>query len=336
MITINSFLFAFLVIYVFGSVANIIIDIVNADHLRKKGMRAPPEFKGLVDDAKLSDINSYTADNTRISVVKSLISILFFLAIILYGFLPWLDSLFSDLNYIIAGLLFFAIPGVMTSLIDLPFDFYHVFVIEQKYGFNTRTVKIWTVDLIKSTIISIILGGILLSIILAIIKYGGHLWWLWAWMILLSFQLLVTVIYPTVIAPIFNKFVPIADKELENAIRELAEREGIPVTGIFQMDAGKRSRHTNAYFSGLGKNKRIVLYDTLIQAHDNDEILAVLAHEMGHLKKGHIKKQLMLVSIVSLIVFYTAGWMLKWELIYTSFGFTTTPAYAGLFLISIL
>ncbi|MFC1840145.1 M48 family metallopeptidase, partial [Thermodesulfobacteriota bacterium] len=199
-----------------------------------------------------------------------------------------------------------------------------------------RTLKIWITDIIKSAIISVILGGILLSVILAMIEYGGNLWWLWTWMVFMAFQLMVTIIYPTVIAPVFNKFTPVEDKELEKSIKEMADRENIPLAGMFQMDAGKRSRHTNAYFTGLGKSKRIVLYDTLINAHDNNEILAVLAHEMGHLKKGHIKKQLMLVTVTSLIAFYTVAWMLKWELIYTSFGFTATPAYAGLFLIAIL
>jgi STE24 endopeptidase len=336
MITINCFLLVFLLVYVFGSVADIVIDIVNAAHLRRNGMKTPPAFKGLVDDKKLIDINSYTVDNTKISVLKNLVSIIFFLVIIISGFLPWLTNAVSGFDYIIAGLLFFAALGVITSLIDLPFDYYNVFIIEEKYGFNTRTLRIWITDIIKSVIISVILGGILLSLILAMVEYCGNLWWLWAWMVFMIFQLLVTVIYPTVIAPIFNKFTPVEDKGLEKSIREMADREGIPVEEIFQMDAGKRSRHTNAYFTGLGKSKRIVLYDTLMKAHTNDEILAVLAHEMGHLKKGHIKKQLLLVTVTSLLIFYAAAWMLKWELIYISFGFTTTPTYAGLFLIAIL
>ena len=336
MITINGFLITFLIIYIFGSFADIAMDIVNAVHLKKTGMKVPTVFKGIVNDRKLRDINSYTVDNTRVSVFKSLISVFFFLAVIIYGFLPWLSDMVSGFNNIISGLLFFTVLGIITSLIDLPFDLYTVFVVEEKYGFNTRTLKIWISDLIKAAIISVILGGILLSVVLVMIEYGGNLWWLWSWMIFMAFQLIVTVIYPTVIAPLFNRFTRIEDKELERSIREMAERENISLTGIFQMDAEKRSRHTNAYFTGLGKNKRIVLFDTLIKAHSNEEILAVLAHEIGHLKKGHIKKQLFLVTVVSLIAFYITAWMLKWEYIYTSFGFTETPAYAGLFLISML
>ncbi|MGD9161815.1 MAG: M48 family metallopeptidase [Desulfobacteraceae bacterium] len=336
MITINSFLFAFIIVYVFGSVADILIDILNATHLKKNGMVVPKGFSGYIDGPQLKKITSYTADNTRISVIKSLVSMIFFLAIILYGFLPWLSDLLSELNYIFAGLIFFAVPGIITSIVGLPFNYYSVFTIEEKYGFNTSDLKTWVLDIIKSFIISLLLGGVLLSLLLLMIKSAGKLWWLWAWGIFLAFQLLMTVIYPTVIAPIFNKFTPIDDSELEEAIRELAEGEDISVTGIFQMDAGKRSRHTNAYFSGLGKSKRIVLYDTLIESHDRDEILAVLAHEIGHLKKGHIKKQLILVSIISLVLFYMAAFMIDWDIMYKSFGFTANPFYAGLFLISIL
>ena len=336
MIAINSFLFAFFIIYIFGSVADIFIDILNATHLKKKGMVVPVGFTDYVDDTQLEKISAYTADNTRISVIRSIAGMIFFLGIILFGFLPWLSHLLHNINFVIAGLIFFAVPGIITSIIDLPFNYYSVFIVEEKYGFNRSDIKTWILDNIKSLIISLILGGILLSLLLLMIRSAGQLWWLWAWCIFLAFQLLMTVIYPTIIAPLFNKFTPIDDSDLEEAIRKLAEREGISVTGIFKMDAGKRSRHTNAYFSGLGKSKRIVLYDTLLEAHDRDEILAVLAHEIGHLKKGHIKKQLILISIISLVLFYIAAWMINWDIMYKSFGFTAKPIYAGIFLVSIL
>ncbi len=336
MISINSFLISYIVIYIFGSVADILLDIINTAYLKKHGMITPPCFSGCLDDSKLSKITSYTIDKTRISVIQSIAGFVFFLVIILYGFLPWLSDILKNLNYIPAGLLFFAVPGFITFVIGLPFSYYGLFVIEEKYGFNTSSLKTWIIDNIKSVIISLVLGGILLSLLLLMVKFTGRFWWLWAWGIFLSFQLLMTIIYPTVIAPLFNKFKPVENKDLEKAIRELAENKGISVTGIFQMDAGKRSRHTNAYFSGLGKSKRIVLYDTLISSHNKEEIVAVLAHEIGHLKKGHIKKQLFLMGVVSLALFYIAAWMIDWDIMYKSFGFTEKTFYAGLFLISIL
>lgn len=336
MITINSFLLIYIIVYVSGSVADIVIDVINAAYLKKNGKKAPACFEGLLDESKLAKITSYTADKTRVSVIQTIFGMIFFLAIILYGFLPWLSDMLKNMNYLLAGLLFFAAPGVISLIIGLPFSYYNIFVIEEKYGFNTSTLKTWIIDHIKSLVISLILGGILLSIFFMMVKLTGEMWWLYAWFIFIAFQLLMTVLYPTVIAPIFNKFTPIEDKELEQAIRALAEKSGVPVTGIFQMDAGKRSKHTNAYFTGLGKSKRIVLYDTLISSHTKDEILAVLAHEIGHLKKGHIKKQLILMSVLSIIMFYIAAWMLDWDIMYESFGFTEKPFYAGLFLISIL
>lgn len=336
MITINSFLFAFIIIYISGSVADIILDIINSAYLKKNGMKAPACFEGFLDDVKLARMTSYTADNTRVSVIQSVAGMIFLLMIILYGFLPWLYGNLKDMNYIIAGLIFFAVPGAITSVIGLPFSYYSIFVIEEKYGFNTSSLKIWIMDHIKSLIISVILGGILLSIFFLMVNLTGNIWWIYAWAIFILFQLLMTILYPTVIAPLFNKFTSIEDKELEQAIKELSEKSGVPVTGIFQMDAGKRSRHSNAYFTGLGKSKRIVLYDTLISSHERDEILAVLAHEIGHLKKGHIKRQFVLMGIISFILFYIAAWMLEWEIMYKSFGFTETPFYAGLFLIGVI
>ncbi len=336
MIAINSFLIIFLIIFIIGSIADIFMDIINAAHLKKNGMVVPQGFEDSVDESKLKKMTSYTVDNTRVSVLQGVVSMLLFLAIILFGLLPWVSGLVADYNYIIAGLVFFAVPSILSSVLGLPFSYYGVFVIEEKYGFNTTDLKTWIIDNIKSLILAVIFGGILLSLVLLMIKSAGKLWWLWAWGIFLGFQLLMTVIYPTVIAPIFNKFTPIEDSDLEKAIRDLAEKQGLSITGIFQMDAGKRSRHTNAYFSGLGKSKRIVLYDTLIESHTKEEILGVLAHEIGHLKKGHIKKQLALVSVISLALFYIAAWMIEWNIMYESFGFSSTPFYAGLFLISIL
>jgi STE24 endopeptidase len=165
---------------------------------------------------------------------------------------------------------------------------------------------------------------------------AGKTWWIWAWAVFFSFQLLMTVLYPTFIAPLFNKFIPLEDSVLVGKIEELAEKEGINVGGIFLMDATKRSRHTNAYFSGLGRAKRIVLFDSLVQSHERDEIIAVLAHEMGHLKKNHIKKQIATIGLISIFLFYLASKMIHWEVMFTSFGFSVMPAYAGLFLVGVL
>jgi STE24 endopeptidase len=336
MIPINRVLIAYLTIYFFTSVADLIIDAINAGNLKKYEEQVPEPFHGIIGKDELRKINRYTVQKINLSHVETIIGKIVFLFIILSGLLPWLAEGLKDVHFVLAGLIFFAIPGLIGAVVDLPFDYYHIFVIEEKYGFNTRTFKIWLLDLLKSLLITVIIGTALLSLLLIMVKYTGNNWWIWAWFIFFSFQILMAVIYPIIIAPIFNKFIPLEQGELSEKIAHLVENEGFTLKGVFQMDAGKRSRHTNAYLSGLGKSKRIVLFDTLMKAHDDDEILAVLAHEMGHLKRKHMKKQLLIMGLSSVMLFYLASQMMTWQSMYQSFGFSSMPAYAGIFLVMVL
>jgi STE24 endopeptidase len=336
MITINIFLSAYLAVYLISAFMGILIDLINAAHLKKYNGAVPEGFENIIDEKKLSEMERYTRDNTRFGVCETVFSKTVFLIIILSGLLPWFQKSIEGLHYIVAGLLFFALPGLIGFLAGIPFDYYHTFHIEERFGFNTNTIRTWIIDHIKSILISVILFTFLISCLLLMIRHAGALWWLWAWIFFMSFQMLMIVIYPTLIAPLFNKFEPVKDLELDRAIRDLAEKEDLRIRDIFQMDAGKRSRHTNAYFTGLGKTKRIVLYDTLIEAHSRDEILSVLAHEIGHLKLGHIKKQIMLITIASFFLFFIISKALGWGLLYKSFGFTSMPQYIGIFLIALL
>lgn len=336
MISFNLLLIVYLSVYLASSAGGLLIERINANHLKKSGDRIPEAFNGTVDKEELKRINQYTFDNTNFSLVETIAGDILFLFIILSGILPWLAKPLSQFNFVLAGLIFFAIPAFLSAAMGLPFGYYHSFVLEERYGFNTTTLKIWVSDLLKALVLACILGGILLSSLLLMVKYAGNTWWIWTWAIFLGFQLLMTVLYPTVIAPLFNKFTPLEDPDLIKRIEELAEREGLSIKGIYQMDATKRSKHTNAYFSGLGKAKRIVLFDSLIQAHDTDEIVAVLAHEIGHFKKNHIKKQLAITAVASFLLFYLASRMITWEAMYQSFGFSVMPAYAGIFLVGVL
>lgn len=336
MVAINVFLVLYLAIYLFSSAADLVVEMINSKHLKKYRKQVPETFRGIIDEEKLRKINQYTLHKTNFSLVETILGKMVFLFIILSGLLPWLTGMLRDVHFVVAGLIFFAIPGLLGTLVDLPFDYYHVFVIEEKYGFNTRTLKTWLLDLLKSMLVTMVLGTFLLSMLLMMVKYAGHTWWIWAWAIFFSFQLLMSVLYPIVIAPIFNKFTPLEDGELSDKIGRLAEKEGFTIKGVFQMDATKRSRHTNAYLSGLGKAKRIVLFDTLLEAHEDDEILAVLAHEMGHLKRNHIKKNLFIIGLASIVLFYLASEMITWGAMYKAFGFSLMPSYAGLFLVAVL
>jgi STE24 endopeptidase len=336
MIPFNIYLIAYICIYLISAALKTVIERININYLQKHGNTVPATFQGVIYEEELIEIIRYTSDNVRFKLVQTLVIKSLFLFIIISGILPWLADNLADTNFLLAGLVFFAVIGLIEMLADIPFDYYHSFVIEDRYGFNTKTIKIWISDLIKSLLVIIVLGGFLLSALLLMLEYAGMNWWVWAWVVFLCFQLLVTVLYPTVIAPLFNKFTPLEENNLKTDIEQLAKKEGIEIEGIYQMDATRRTRHTNAYFSGLGKAKRIVLFDSLIQSHSQEEVLSILAHEIGHLKKNHIKKQLVISSIVSLFLFYVASELITSHVMYESFGFSNTPNYVGLFLVGIL
>jgi STE24 endopeptidase len=336
MISLNTFLFFYLAAYVLNLILELTTEGLNLRYAKKYGKAVPEAFKETIEQKELALINQYTLDNTRFTLVQASVTRIIFLSIILSGILPWIAEVLSGLNFVAAGLIFFSVPGLFMGLAGLPFEYYQSFVIEQRYGFNTQTIKIWLSDLVKSLLVTTIFGSILLSLLLLMMTYTGETWWIWAWALFFSFQFLMIILYPTVIAPLFNKFTPIEERVLVGKIEELAQRGGISIKGVFQMDATRRSRHTNAYFSGLGKTKRIVLFDSLIQSHKADEIIAVLAHEMGHLKKNHVKKQIAAVGLVSILLFYVASLMVNWEMMFRGFGFSVMPAYAGLFLVGIL
>jgi len=336
MIPLNIYLITYICIYLTSFALYIVIERINANYLKRYGQKVPVAFNGMIDEKELKKISRYTADNIRFKLVQTGVSKVIFLYIILSGILPWLAASLVQVNFLIAGLVFFAVIGLVEVSMGLPFDYYHSFVLEERYGFNTKTLKIWLSDLVKSMVVVIIIGTFLLCSLFLMVKYAGQNWWIWAWAIFLCFQLLMTILYPTIIAPLFNKFTPLEDSELEDSIKRLTKEEGLNVGGIYQMDATRRTRHTNAYFSGLGRAKRIVLFDSLIQSHSQDEILAILAHEVGHLKKNHIKKQLIIIAFVSLLLFFMASKLLTWNVIYESFGFSNMPCYVGLFLVGIL
>jgi STE24 endopeptidase len=334
----NILLILFLVLFAAGSISRWLLTYINVGYLRLHGRDVPEVFQGEIDEGTLSRMSDYTADSSRFGSIEHFFDDMVTLIILLSGFLPLLVVLILswNLNFILSGLIFFGILALISSVLDIPFSLYSTFVIEKKYGFSTITIKLWITDLIKSLLISMILMGILLGAMLALIHYAEHSWWFWVWVVFSAFQLLMVWLYPVLIAPLFNKFEPVQNEELKDAIIALMEKVGLKTEGVFQFDAGKRSKHTNAYFTGLGKTKRIVLYDTLLSSHSSDEILSVLAHEAGHWKKKHIMKQLVFTEAASLGVFYLIYRLMDWPLLYETFGFAEKLPYVGLLLISAL
>ena len=337
-IAFNFLLIGFLALYFLQLIFSLWLEAINRRHLKTQGGQVPKPLEGFIDGQKLSRIVDYTQENSRFSSIQQIFSDLVLLVILLSGFLPFIDGLARHWGFpfILSGLFFWLVPGLITSLLDLPFDYYHTFRIEEKYGFNKSDLKTWITDQLKGAALSLVLFSLILSLILWMIRLSPSHWWLWGFLILSLFQLLMAVLYPVLIAPIFNKFEPLRDQELAEKISRLMQEAGIRIKGLFQMDAGKRSGHTNAYFTGLGRTKRIVLFDTLLQSHPQEEILAVLAHEVGHFKGRHILKQFFLFAFSMLAAFYLFYLLIDWPLLYRTFGFQNSTAYAGLFLVAIL
>ena len=338
MIQFNVLLIAFLAVFIFQILFQIFLNLINVNHLRRHGDHVPPIFQDTINKEKFSKIIAYTADSTRFGIVERLFDQVVLLVILLTGLLPWLIEVITawHIGFIGGGLVFFAIIAAFSNLIGIPFELYSTFVIEDRYGFNTKTYKLWFIDWLKGMAVSFILGGIVIFFLLVLVYHVTNAWWFFAWIVISLFELLIMWLYPVVIAPLFNKFEPIANKELEDKITTLMGKAELAVKGVFQMDAGKRSKHTNAYFTGIGRTKRIVLFDTLLASHDSEEILSVLAHEAGHWMKKHIIKQLILLEILSLIGLFIVAQLLNWQLLYQTFGFSEQINYVGLFLVPVI
>ena len=326
----------FLILFIGRMVLRYILQQLNMKSLKAHGKEIPPVFQGEIDEAILNKMVDYTYDQSRLETRENLVSDIMDL-VVLFLLLPlWVGWLTVMPVHIIGqALIFFAVLAVINGISGLPFDLYHTFVLERKYGFSTITWKIWIVDLLKSVLISSILLAVMISSLMAFIAYLPKSWWFWGWAFFTLFQLVLLWLYPVLIAPLFNKFEPIKDEALKESISALLNKAGFQAKGIYQVDEGKRSRHTNAYFTGIGKTKRIVLYDTLLLSHTPEEIVSVLAHEIGHWKKKHILKQLAFMIVASLVLFYLVYRIVNWPPLYSAFGVMQTPVYAGLFLVSL-
>jgi STE24 endopeptidase len=332
----KALLILFLVLFVGRIACRYFLQQLNIRNLKIYGKIIPPVFQGEIDEATLAKMVDYTYDNSRLTAKENLAGDGIELAI-LFLLLPWLVLWITGLNLHIIGqaLIFFGLLAIISGIAGLPFDLYDTFVLEKKYGFSTITWRLWITDLIKAVLISAILMGVMISAFMAFIHYLKATWWFWAWAFFTLFEITLMWLYPVLIAPLFNKFEPIKDEALREKINALLNKAGLKAKGIYQVDEGKRSKHTNAYFTGIGKTKRIVLYDTLLSSHTPEEIVAVLAHEIGHWKKKHILKQLSFMIVASLVLLYCVYLIVNWQALYNAFGLNYQPVYAGLFLVSL-
>lgn len=230
------------------------------------------------------------------------------------------------------GVVFLIIFSMLGSVLELPFSLYSTFSVEQKFGFNKMTLGLYISDMLKQGALMIAIGAPLIWVVLWLMQSAGEMWWLWAWAVWTGFSLLMMWAYPTFIAPLFNKFSPMQEGELKTAIEGLLQRCGFESNGLYMMDGSKRSSHGNAYFTGFGKSKRIVFFDTLLKQLSIDETLAVLAHELGHFKRNHIKKRMVLIFSMSLAGFAVLGWLAEQGWFYAGLGVTQVSDYMLLIL----
>lgn len=263
------------------------LDYIN---MRRQNATLPDELMGIYDEEKYAQSIAYQKTQTRFSFITSSISFIVFFIVVFTGFFGMLDEwlrVFID-NEIALALAFFAILYFVSDWLSLPFQLYSTFVIEERFGFNKITPRIFILDKLKGYLVTLLLGGGVLFIFIWLILTIGKDFWLYFWIISAILMVLVNMLYTSVIVPIFNKLTPLPEGELKEAIEEYGRKVGFPIDNIFVIDGSKRSSKANAFFSGIGKRKKVVLYDTLIEGHSKEELVAVLAHEVGHYKKKHI------------------------------------------------
>lgn len=333
----DMYLVAVICAYLLVVIIGYWLDFLNLSHLKKYGADIPPEFEGQIDQDLLLRTRSYTVAHARFGFVSSAFHHIILLTFILYlltVYNSWITSL--DFSFIVTGLLFFLLLSYADTAVSLPFSLYSTFKIENRFGFNTMSPRLWLTDTIKSLTISTILMGLIITAGLYLIQKSPALWWLWVWCFFLGFGIFIMYISPYVIEPLFHKFSPIDNEELEKEIKALMQKAGIRVSRIFKVDASRRTKHTNAYFTGIGRVKRIVLYDTLIETMNRDEILAVLAHEAGHWKKKHVFKHIAASEAIAFVAIFAAFHILQSDILIQLFGIKESTLFAKLTLLGFI
>ena len=325
----NIFLLIILVFYIGFYLFDSYIEWLNS---RSVSTHIPSEFQGVYDDANYAKSQRYLKETTRFGFIQQTINVIVMVLFILLGGFNRLDVLVRSfaLSELLTGVVYMVILMVGVMLISLPFSYYSTFVIEQSYGFNKSTKAVFWMDFLKSIIISFLIGIPVLMALLWFFESFGGMAWVLAWVFLTIVQLILVYIAPSFIMPLFNKFESLEDGELKEKLEAYSLEHQFSFQGIYTMDGSKRSSKSNAYFTGFGNQRRIVLYDTLIEKHSADELLAILAHEMGHYKLQHIHKSLLISLVTSGFMLYLLSLFLNNVLLAQAFGMASVSIYTSL------
>ena len=329
----------YLLYFIIGIIAAEFILERSLSWLNTKHRKAtlPNSLVGIYDEEKYAKSQQYGADQTRLSWISSTFNVIVMITFLIAGGFGGLDAWLATFfeTGLIKTLVFFGIIGLASSIINLPFSIYATFVIEERYGFNKTTPKTFLLDLVKGMIVGAIIGGLLLG---AFVWFHNNveLWWLYAWALFFGFSLLITMFYTSVLVPIFNKLSPLEDGELKEAILAYAKKVNFPLHNIMVIDGSKRSTKANAYFSGLGSAKNIVLYDTLIEKQTKEELVAILAHEVGHYKKKHVLQSIGIAAIQMFVMLFIMQWIVDNPALSIALGGEQPALHLGLIAFTVL
>jgi len=305
----STFQFLFLFLLIFTVMAQIWLATRHISHVKINRSNVPGAFKSIIMSKDHQKAADYTVAKSKLNIIDLLVQAAFLYLLTIGGLINWLNNYISDLSLssLTSGSLVIISVMVLSSLIDLPANLFKIFNIDEKFGFNRMSLKVFILDGVKQLLLSIVIGLPILFVSLWIIGNLGAFWWLWLWAFISLFNFAMLSLYPLYIAPLFNKFEPLVDAKLKTKIEKLLLRCGFKSSGLFVMNGSLRSNHGNAYFTGFGKSKRIVFFDTLLEKLTPNEIEAVLAHELGHFHHEHVKKRIALMFLISFIGLYILG-----------------------------
>ena len=327
----SPFAIIVLVLILSRAVGELWLSGLNRRHVHAHANEVPPAFRGMIDEAMHRRSVDYTLAKNRFGDVVTVFDAVLLAGILFSSGLPWAFGKFTAAfgTSVLAMVGFLFSIGIALSIVGLPFAWYAQFKLEERFGFNTTTVKMWVLDRLKGLLLALLLGFPLLALVLKLIEWTGPNWWVWAAAVVIAFQLLLLLIGPAVIMPLFNKFTPLPEGSLRERLFALARRTYFPTRSVELMDGSKRSRHSNAFFTGFGRFRKIVLFDTLVAQLTEPELESVLAHEIGHYKKRHVLKLLGLSIAGVFVGFAAVAWLAGQQWFYRAFGFEHHTGFAA-------
>ncbi len=332
-----NFFYLFIVVYLIYLVVEWGLEWLNLNYLKKNAAQIPSAFLAYIIPEQYQKSIAYTRAKTYFGLGKNFLDLIIFWILLLSGAFYQIHLYLAQyVNGIHLSVAYLLSLGALSYLLGLPFQYYHQFHLEDRFGFNKMTRLLFITDQLKSMLIALAIGTPLLYLMFWILNSLGNKWWLWAWATMLLVQVLLAALFPILLMPLFYKFTPLADGELKDQIVAIAKKINFKMSGVFTIDGSKRSGHSNAFFAGIGKTRRIVLYDTLVNSLNTEELVGVLAHEMGHNIKKHVLKSLLVSALTTLFGFYLLAQALNWPVFYQSFFIPEAIPHIGIILFTFL